>query len=546
MKIECIKNRWNSRLLTDYKKPEHQIHSFFSYHPYDPESYVQRAKDVRQSKDKRLDRQRLIEVITQYHQPELMNEAVRRNLKRLSDPEALVVIGGQQAGLLTGPLYTLHKIFSILELAREQEEKLGKPVIPVFWIAGEDHDLDEVNQLHVRNRNGIQKHQFPILLDGPNKKPVSDLSMDQEQMSQWLIELSQLYPDSEFKKEWLEICLGFIVDSPSWGRFFARLLFHLFGEKGLLLIDSADPQVRQVESNFFVRLIEQNEVIQQEVKESLEKLVELGYPSPLDLSTNQANLFLLVEGERYLLERDGQDWITKDRSLRLSTADLLEIAKSEPQRLSNNVVTRPMMQEYLFPTLAFVAGPGEVAYWSVLNKAFKAVGLPMPIVYPRHQFTLLERSSVKYKEEFGYPWERLIVEGKQLKQEWLEEQFQFDLDQQFQMLKEKIEALYQPFIQETYDQVGRQTKEMGYKNLSKITQQVDFYQSFVRRTMEQIYEKDLNRWDQIIDGLTPLDSPQERVYNLISYWNSYGLDWMKCIPSLIEGQSSTDSYLIYL
>lgn len=546
MKIECIKNPWHNRLVEDYLQSEHQIHSFFSYHPLQSSSYKLRSQEIISNLSQRVDRHKLVEVLYSYHQPELLHPAIETNLERLRQTDSLVVIGGQQAGLLTGPLYTIHKVFTIIELARQQEEVLGKPVIPVFWIAGEDHDLDEVNHIYVKTSKGIQKKRYLMKVDQPNKEAVSQLSLDQNHLQIWIQELSEFYVDTPFKEGWLETCKQLLSqDQPSWGRFFARLLHHLFGKYGLILIDSSDPKVRQIESEFFINLIKQNEAIQTAVQKAVHRLNDAGYPNPIDLQPNQGHLFLITNNQRSLLERDGDLWKTKEGDQQFTTAELCEIAQESPERLSNNVITRPMMQEYLFPVLAFVAGPGEIAYWSLLKEAFTYTGLSMPIVYPRFQITLVERHMEIRKTKFGHSWETYIEKGAEKREEWLKSQFSFDVEPLFVSVKDQIEQLYQPIIRQIYSQIGRNTGEMGQKNIAKITEQIDFYQKFVERTMNEIHETTLRHWDELLWGIAPNSLPQERVYNLFYYWNGYGLHWIDRTLELLRDKQPTHHFLIH-
>ncbi|TCP70438.1 bacillithiol biosynthesis cysteine-adding enzyme BshC [Baia soyae] len=545
MKIECIKNPWQNQLMSDYLEPEHPVRSFFSHHPLQSSSYSLRAEEVYSSLSQRVDRQKLVEALYRYHQPELLHPEIESNLGRLRQEDSLVVIGGQQAGLVTGPLYTIHKVFTIIELARKQEQELGKPVIPVFWIAGEDHDIDEVNHIFVQSKEGVLKKRYRVEVEQNNRQAVSHLSIDPEYLQNWLQEVSEHYVDTPYKTEWLEACQKLSHDKPSWGRFFARLLHSLFAKYGLVLIDSADPHVRQIEQDFFLRLINQSEQIQTSIQTSVQQFEEAGYADPIHTQPNQANLFLITDSGRLLLDREGDQWTTREGKQTFTTSELREIAGQTPERFSNNVATRPLMQEYLFPVLAFVAGPGEVAYWGVLKEAFIHTGLSMPIVYPRFQMTLVERHVDIRKREFGHSWETYLTKGTLIREEWLKAQFSFQVDPLFDAIKKQVVDLYQPMIKQIHSQLGRQTEEMGQKNIEKVTEQIQFYQRFVERTMSDIHQTTLRQWDELLRGISPNQQPQERVHNLIYYWNAYGLDWMDRTLQLLRDKQPTHHFMVH-
>ena len=137
----------------------------------------------------------------------------------------MVVIGGQQAGLLGGPLYTFYKAITIIRLAKQAEEQLGQPVIPVFWIAGEDHDLEEVNHVWVQNgEKEPVKHRFAV--KDQRKIPISRRRLDEKQYRDWLDRLAKILPDRPYKEEWLAQCQKWGIGTRSWTRLFAKVFHH--------------------------------------------------------------------------------------------------------------------------------------------------------------------------------------------------------------------------------------------------------------------------------------------------------------------------------
>ncbi|SEN08335.1 bacillithiol biosynthesis cysteine-adding enzyme BshC [Lihuaxuella thermophila] len=524
MKIDAVSYPGSNPITHDYLQPAHPIHSFFSYHPMNAESFVQRAKWVDGRKEQ-YSRARLVEVLRSYHQPELDHPAIQRNLERLSEPDSLVVIGGQQAGLLTGPLYTLYKAVTIIQLAEREQERLNRPVIPVFWIAGEDHDRNEVDHVWIQTSEGVPvKHRFSS--GDEKKRPVSSLYIKKEEMERWLDELGRILPDREYKKEWAERLKKWTNEPVTWSRFFARVMHHLFADRGLLMIDSAYPELRRMEAPFFKHLIKINDSIHSRVMETAEELKKLGYPVAVDLKKNQAHLFVQVEDERLSLVRDQGLWRSRDGRESFSDDELLSLAEQEPERLSNNVITRPLMQEYLFPTLAFVGGPGEISYWALLKQAFEEAGFRMPVVYPRLRMTLIDRTAYKRMQEFGLTWSDLFTRFGEKKEEWLADRQPFHLDDLFLPVKEQIIASYQPLIRLLSEEIGMDLYEMGQKNQQKILEQVDYFYNYTKRSIENKYRTELRHWEEISNTCLPLDKLQERVYNLVNYWNEYGLSWL--------------------
>lgn len=188
--------------LIDYYRSDHFLNLLYEYNPFVEKSYFERVHYI-DKRENPLHRKKLVEVLRSYHTPELLHPAVEENLRRLRQTGSVVIIGGQQAGLLTGPLYTISKAIALIQMAKQKEKQLQRPVIPVFWIAGEDHDLDEVDHVWVRDGQlKPQKHRFPVEKRG--KFPISSLEITPKQLHSWLDQLSFILPDRIYKQEWLD------------------------------------------------------------------------------------------------------------------------------------------------------------------------------------------------------------------------------------------------------------------------------------------------------------------------------------------------------
>lgn len=517
----------NSHTIANaYINQDSQVQRFFSYHPYQPDSFEKRLEQIDRREDK-YRRSELVEVIKSYHQPDLWNNEVAKSLDMLAQPGTSVVIGGQQAGLLTGPLYTIYKAITIIQLARREQKRLQRPVVPVFWIAGEDHDREEVDHIWIRNRKGdLQKYVYP---KDKNlvKRPISHIELKVEEMHSWLEQLAWILPDTPQKENWLSFLKKAAGEAPNWSRFFAKVIFHLFGKYGVLLLDSQDARVRKLEEPFFEKLLDRDAFLSQRVEKSIRAIEKLHYSAPLNLEPQQANFFVLEKGERQAVLREKEGFRTRDTKRFYTKEDLLR----HPELLSNNVVTRTMMQEMIFPTLAFVAGPGEIAYWSTYREAFQELDLEMPIIYPRIHITLMEPSVYKRWQEFQLTWEHFYDSLLAKKEEWLQAKKPPEAIKMIMELKEKLESWYQPVLRYFSEEISSHLAEIGEKNLVKHWHQVDYFGKQADRVLREQHQIALSHWNQLIFSLQPNQKLQERVYNFITFWNSYGIEW---IDELIE------------
>lgn len=526
MRIEHIRFDSSGGLSGEYLSSFSKVRHLYGWDPGKGESYRERYAELLSRREFACSRFQLAGVLREFHSGELYHPAVEQNIRRLENPESVVVIGGQQAGLLTGPLYTVYKAISVIQLARREEKRLGVPVIPVFWIAGEDHDLDEVDHVYMPDPEGrLTKHRLNLSTEG-RRLSAGHVLLDPKSVEGWLKELALRLPDTEFKEGMLKELARGAAEPVSLTRYFAKLLHRLFGRFGLVQIDSSYPPLRRIEGPFFERLVEENAALDEAVRHQIKQVESLGHPSPLDLHPGCAHLFVYVEGQRHLLLRDGDGFGTRDGQMRWSERDLSKMAREEPERLSNNVVTRPLMQEFLFPTLAAVVGPGEIAYWGCLGKAFSEMGMTMPILMPRAGVTLIDRTTERYLRLLDLSVEDIFAGLDQRKRAWLAENTPLDIQAVFADVEQKVEGLYDSLI-EQLSSLGPDMRRLGHKNRLKVMEQVAYLKRKAERMIELRHETVLRRFDHISLRCLPGGRLQERVYNIVPYWNEYGIEWVE-------------------
>lgn len=238
--------------------------------------------------------------------------------------------------------------------------------------------------------------------------------------------------------------------------------------------------------------------------------------------------------------------MTRDGKHQWTTDELLTIAEEEPQRLSNNVLTRPLMQEYLFPTLVFVGGRTEIAYWSLLKQAFSLINLEMPIVFPRPQITLVDSTSVKRARQFQLTFEDLFFHYEEKKNQWLKQKGLIDVERLFQQTDEEMIALHRALIQQLEQQLKIEIGDIGRKNWKRIQSQLRYLYRYVQRTIEEKHQTELRRMDELLVRVYPLQKLQERVYNLIQIWNEHGCHWLNRLVQQERILEPVSHHLVYI
>ena len=520
MRLEHIEIPVNNKLLTDYWSDNEILHSFFEY-KFNDGAFKTRFDYL---KSKHYYNKELSGIIRQYMEPIGISEKVSENLAALENG-AVAVVGGQQAGILTGPLYSVHKAISVILLAKEQSVKLGAKIVPIFWIAGEDHDLEEINHTYTIANGATKKRAYGER--SKLKTMASTTTIQKEQLQKVIKTVFQDFGESEYTQTLYKNCLSHLEQSKTFTDFFARLMNDLFKNEGLLMIDAAYEPFRQYESNFFVKMIELNEQIAKVVVDKEQALESAGFGSPIGAKAESANLFYIHEGERFLLERKGSLYQDATGLITLTENELLEVAKKSPEKLSNNVVTRPLMQEMTIPVLAFVGGPGELAYWATLKDAFTVLDLQMPILAPRLNITLVERKI----EQLLSTYQLSILDILEGKAQSLKEQYISGV--QDAQAKEQLAALNQ-LVKERYEKLDEHLKTQQLdlqaiveKNMKYHEMQFDYLSKKIEQQVLAKHEKTIRQFDLMQLEIHPNENLQERVYNPFQYLNHYG-------PTLIE------------
>ncbi|WP_018664087.1 bacillithiol biosynthesis cysteine-adding enzyme BshC [Heyndrickxia acidiproducens] len=526
MELENLSIPATNRFASLYLEQKPPVKDFFHYDIMAPSVFRRRLEDIQK---RTFNRERLADCIEQYMKKFSITPEVRQSLQKLRQQNAVVVIGGQQAGLLTGPLYTIHKLVSVIQLAQKQEQALHLPVVPVFWIAGEDHDYLEVNHVYVEEERNLLKVSYA---EGPlQKKMISDTKLDPAHLKKWIHKVFEHFGETAHTRTVLSKLDAIADRAENMTEAFAMTVHELFHAYGVLLIDSADPKLRKLETPFFEKIIDHFDEITEAVHAQQEEIARYEFPKAIDISADALNLFYYDGHERILLEynRAKNGFSGKNGRVFFTKAELLALCSSKPEVLSNNVVTRPLMQEWLFPTLAFIGGPGEIAYWGELKQVFEQFGFSMPPLVPRLNITLLERSVQSDIEELA------LDTGAVLKRGTTEERQQYwdaIKDDTLEGLIRETETMLSSQYDKILAAIGKGLQPLARKNLSFHLGQLAFLERKANEEIKRKHDVMLEKYARIERALRPEGTPQERVWNVFYFINQYGGEFINALMSL--------------
>jgi len=384
----------SSQLLFDYLYQFERVAAFYTGSPFDPANYTDLAGKLCGLSQ---DRRELVAILRRQNETFGSSEVTFTNIQRLGEPGTFAVVTGQQVGLLSGPAFTLYKALTAVRLAQALSEQ-GLPSVPVFWLATEDHDLEEVEQTATFDEEyGLVTLRDPGDRPAP-RSPVGIVKLSSE-INLALDRLEAVLPPGEPRDTLLHDLRACYQPGATWAQAFGRLMARLFGRWGVVLLDPLDDAVRRLSAPVYEQALVRATDLRSQLIERSQTLVRTGYHAQVSVSEDSTLVFVTREGNRLpLRQHDGEFFL--DDIEKTSLAELTADPSSSHLNLSSNVLLRPVVQDFLLPTLAYVAGPSELAYFAQAQALYSAFGRPMPIVFPRAGFTLVDRRTERLLEKY--------------------------------------------------------------------------------------------------------------------------------------------------
>lgn len=320
------------------------------------------------------------------------------NIRTLSEMHCLAIATGQQTGLFTGPLYTIYKAVTVIKQAKSLSAGTGRPVVPVFWMATEDHDYAEIAMNW--NFDGTRIKRVRLSRNHRSNMPVGILQVTDE-----LIALcEELCSDLEMQKsgkEMADLIREALANSKTIGEWFGRLLLDLFAPWGLVILDPSDPAMRTVMKSYFKKSLLETLAIQQAFIHGTQAVSALGFRPEVAMGEGQTGIFLIDEGVRIPVYSDAGGTAFHDRhgTKQWSLDVLLARIDAHPEDFSTGVALRPVLQDWLLPVAGAVLGPSEAAYHGQLSDLFAVFNRQLPVIIPRESWALAPGSDFLTKGE---------------------------------------------------------------------------------------------------------------------------------------------------
>ncbi len=384
MEAACLRHTeipHTSRLFSDFQYHFDRVAPFYRHNPGDPSSYAAAAKELAYPDERRA---QLVAAL----RPRNGESAA---LELLARSGTVAVVTGQQVGLFTGPAYTIYKALTAARLAAKLTEQ-GIPAVPIFWLATEDHDYAEVNHSFVF---GADHRPISLSVNGASagtaERPVGTIPIAAPPVDR----LHQALAGFPYGEEVTNLVRQAYQPGVTLGAAFQSLLERLLAKFGLLFVDPLDEAVRKLAAPVLRDALRDGERLNQKLLERNRELEAAGYHAQVHVEQKTSLAFLLEGDRRLTLRRVNGEYASRDR--RHSAQQLMDLA----EHLSPNALLRPVVQDYVFPTIAYVGGPAELAYMAQSQVLYQDLLGRMPVMLARSGFTLLDAKVAKLMTRYG-------------------------------------------------------------------------------------------------------------------------------------------------
>ncbi len=472
------------------------------------------------------------------------NEQALKHIRLLREKDCVAVVTGQQAGLFTGALYTIYKALSAVKLA-EDLRACGAKAVPVFWVATEDHDFEEVCKTEILNRAG----ELTEIKNKPNdyeeNLSVGNVRID-ETIDETIKELFAALPHTEFTDEVRKIIETAYVSGANFGAAFARALSAITKKYGLIMLDPLDGRLKKLAAPVYAEAVKKSNEIVAALIDRSDDLTANGYHAQVLIAPDYFPLFWqAADGTRNQIKKTAEgNYKIKNVGEEFGLNELAEIAAREPERFSPSVVLRSVVQDYLLPTVCYFGGAAEVAYFAQSSEVYRILRRPAATIFHRQSFTIVEPRHAKTLRRYDLRLQDLFAGTETVLPRVVEKYLNRELAGVFYSVEKNINDELNRLAEnlEKFDStlaVNLQTRRR------KILYHVESMRGKFHRAQAQRDETVTRQIEAAINALAPHKNLQERSLNITTFLNAYGLNLIDWIYAAID-LDDKEHRIIYL
>jgi bacillithiol biosynthesis cysteine-adding enzyme BshC len=444
--------------------------------------------------------------------------AARTAAGDLAEADAVAVVTGQQAGLFGGPLYTLLKAVTTIQLARRAQQQHGVKVVPIFWVDADDHDWNEIRTAHVLDRDHAVVSVAADDLPGSGDHPVSALTFDAG-IDRTLEDLAARLAPTEFTGSLMDTLRAHYRAGANPATACAGWLDALLGGEGLVVFEASDPAAKRLAAAVFAREFAHPCETARLAREAGDRMSQAGHAAQIVPADDVVCAFRVEDAGRLPIRcRDGR-FVIGEREL--SVDELRADAEAHPEHYSANVLLRPIVQDTLFPTVCYVAGPSELAYHAQLGEVYKAFDVEAPLVACRASATLIDSAAARFFERNDVPLEALQPQDESALNRLLERSMPPEVEAAFTALDAMMTDA-SPRLVAAATAVDPTLAGAAETTITRMRETVKSLQGKILQASKKKDETLRRQFIRTRALVFPDGKPQERLLNVAYFINRYG------------------------
>ncbi|HVA98020.1 MAG TPA: bacillithiol biosynthesis cysteine-adding enzyme BshC [Bacteroidia bacterium] len=505
-------------IIIDYLKGEKTLSHFYKYKP-DINSFKQAIED---KKAEKIDRTILADVLKNQNKSfENKFPLVFKNIESLKNENTFTVCTGHQLCLFTGPLYFIYKIISTINLAENLKNKfLTNHFVPIYWMASEDHDFEEINHIHFFGKT--------IKWENAENVGTSVGNIKTDSLTEFFNELKTIVGKNENATYLMQLFTDAYLKNNNLAEATRYLVNELFGKYGLLVLDGSDKQLKKI----FSEIVEDDILHQTNFKlvnNTIEKLAQNNISAPVH--PREINSFYITEKVRGRIIFENGKYQIQHTDIIFSEKEILEELKNYPEKFSPNVVLRCLYQEKILPNLAYVGGQGEISYWLQYKEMFDHHHINFPILLLRNSVLWLDAANAEKIKNLAVPIENLFLEEEDLVKDFVKNNSEMNLS-----LESEISQLKKLFLElsEKAAQTDTTLKPMVEAELQKNIHGLKNIENRILKAEKQKQEVAINRLRKIKKNIFPETKMQERYDNFIPFYLKNGQHFISILKEKLN------------
>lgn len=492
-----------SGLFNDYASGNSKAKTFYDYH-FNKQAFEKYLKEVSFTKT---NREVLVKALK--HQANLVantSPATINNIESLLKPTTYTVTTGHQLCLFTGPSYFIYKIISSINLAKTLKVNFpDQNFVPIYWMASEDHDFEEINHTHSFGKR--------VTWESNQTGSVGEFST--EGIEQAITDLKAILGESEHANYLIQLFEKAYNSHQNLADATRYLVNELLGEYGIVALDGNDKELKALFKNEFKTDCFDNQSFKL-ATQTIETLKKENYS--IQVNPREINLFYKEKNIRERIEKQGDTYKVLNTDITFTKDGLENLIETTPEKLSPNVVLRPLYQQKILPNIAYVGGPGEIVYWLEYKAMFEAYDIPYPILMPRNFVMLADKSTQSKLGKLNFSLSDAFKDGDELVKQHIKTQH---ADVHLEKEKEQLSQLFSSILN-VVNEIDKSLIGTAEAEKQKALNGLQTIEQKINRALKQKSETDIKQIWGIKGKLFPNNTPQERWDNFSMYYTKYG------------------------